>query len=162
MGAPIHRFRVGHDDGAGRMYFEVRIFTDEAAMRENYRRSCLLAGRLVDGESGDGWLEETEAMCCPRSTALIGADGSLLWQPLIGYILLPLNHVGIRVVSHELVHAALTYYRDRRSRSGHPSAANFGDHCTKREEDLGYIYSGLVAEMTNKLHDRGVWGTEAA
>jgi len=161
MGTPIHRFHVGHDDGAGRMYFEVRLFADEAAMREHYRRSSVLAGRKAAGEN-DGWLAETAAMCCPRSTGYVDRAGELTWWPIIGYILFPLQHVTTPIVTHELVHAALTYYRERRWRTGHPSAANFGDHCSSREEDLGHIFSGLVAEMTDRLYERGLWGSEAS
>lgn len=137
------------------MYFEVRIFADEAAMREHYRRSSVLS--RTGEHDREGWLEDAAALTAPRSVCLIERDGTERWHPCIGIILLPLGHVTTRVVSHELVHAALTYYRERRWRGGQPGVANFGEAVTWREEALGHIYCEFMVEMSNALHDRGLW-----
>jgi hypothetical protein len=142
---PIDHFRLGHDDGHGSMYFEVRIFEDELAMRAHYRRSRVLSMDLK-GDAWDAWLADAAAICAARTLG-----------PKIGLILLPREALTTRVVSHELVHAALTYYRERRRRGGQPATANFGDGCTWREEAFAHIYCRLMGRMSTLLHDRGYW-----
>jgi hypothetical protein len=155
VSSPIHRFAIGHDDGHGRMYFEVRIFANQAGMHEHYRRSRVLSR---SGEHRDPSFADAEALCAPRMTELIAADGSVTsWDPRLGVLLFHAELLRPAVVVHEITHAALTYYRERRHRGGQPGVANFGRECSWREEAFAHLVSALWQQMNAHLHDLGLW-----
>lgn len=153
------RFRVGHDDGNGYLYFEVRVFESQPEMMAHFEHSPLLAGR-----EPRQWFRDkdqnrrTQGMVCPRRN-YSKVRGRYRGGRRIGVILLNRPHLSTNVVSHEVVHAAMTYYREtgRPLRTDRWRPSNFGPACGPREERFAYIYGSLLRNMTNKLYDKGLW-----
>ncbi len=146
------RFRVGYDDGGGHMYFEVRVFDTLAGMRRHYGRS-----RILGVGHFPGFGDDALAFCSPRTEWLVDSDKNVVRvEPRIGFILLNREHLEPYIVVHELVHAALTYYRER-GRDSVWRSADFGESATEDEEAFAYIFHNLWIAMNRQLHDRGLW-----
>jgi hypothetical protein len=140
------------------MYFEVRIFPTVEDLRRHHTLSSVLSIGVTNKAA---FASEALAMCCPRTEWTVNRRGEVTYvNPRIGYLLFAADRLEPRIVAHELVHAALTFYRER-GRDTNWRRANFGSQATENEETLAYIYDGLFREMNLKLHDRGYW-SEAA
>jgi len=150
------RFRVGHDDRGGHMYFEVRIFDTVSEMRRHWDRSSLMSQEL-DRRTRQAFGSDAVALCAPRTEWTVDRRGRLVaMSPRIGFILLNREYLGGSIVAHELIHAALAYWRER-GRDRRWRAANFGTSATPDEERFAHIYSELSRRMTLALHARGYW-----
>lgn len=137
----MFRFRIGTRIQDQYMYFEVRLYDTDKEMNEAYLRTTFAK------TGGDPDIDGTAARVCP--VRLEYEDGH--WGPRIGYIFLCRNYCSTRVVSHEIIHVALEYYRQLNSN------ANFGKFCGPKEELLASIYERLFIKITRKLHSLNIW-----
>jgi len=79
----------------------------------------------------------------------------------IGIIRLSKKHLSTLLVSHEVIHAAMWYYRlylgtDRMDGSS-TNNADFGPQNSINEENFAHIYGQLFRSMTRKLYKHGYW-----
>ncbi|KKN25958.1 hypothetical protein LCGC14_0879500 [marine sediment metagenome] len=133
----MKRFRIGARVDDERLYFEVRLYDTDEEMRAAYRRTTFFLP------------EQDDDTTCGRVCPVRNVNGE---RSRIGFIFLSRNYCGTRVVSHEMIHAALEFYRSLKGCS-----ANFGKRCSPKEELLADIYEVLFTKMTRKLHALGVW-----
>ena len=69
-----------------------------------------------------------------------------------GTMRLSREHLTTEVVAHETIHAAATIYR-----MDVITTIVLGNGCSHREETFAYIAGHLISQVTNALHDAGVW-----
>lgn len=143
----MFKFRIGTRILDHYMYYEVRLYDTNKEMNEAYRRTTYYENGAHEPNDGTD-IDGTAARVCP--VRLKYEDGH--YGPRIGYIFLCRNYCSTRIVSHEIVHAALEYYRQLNS-----NRASFGKHCGPKEELLAEIYESLFVKITRRLHYLNVW-----
>lgn len=121
-------------------YFDVIVYDDRKQLKKE-------ASRFERGEDKD----HTGILGVCQPFERIKIDGKKeTTMPQVGIIRL-YNDIGIGVASHEVLHAAFWLYRLDNKR------ANFGEHCSNKEEILGHTFSELVMDLTKKMYKKGLW-----
>ena len=115
-------------------YYQVRIFkTQEQMFRWSERRGFDVGGREAN----------TGAYVCSFQLYHIDADGGEKTLPQIGIICLHLDELGAGVVSHEMTHAALYWFR-----------YSLGDYSQLEQGDYLETVCQVQGDLTGQFWDR--------
>lgn len=128
-------------------WFWVYIYGTESQMHHAAQLHAKETGETIDYAKA-----EASGICHTYQILKVSPDGKDQLLKEIGTIRLSRENLSSRVVSHEVLHAALHNYRIHYKRN-----ADFGDMVNQAEEDLAYIFADLFKDMNIKLHDHKLW-----
>lgn len=132
-----HKFKI--KTRKDKRYFDVIVYDDRKEME-----------RDADKHNHEEGVNKGILGVCQPFERFIIEGKKEIHHPQIGIIRL-YNDIGIGVASHEVLHAALWFYRLKNK------VADFGDACSEKEEELGHIFTELVIDLTNKMYKKGIW-----
>lgn len=118
------------------MHFEIEVFKTRGWM---YGRHLRLGG--IDDHN-------FAAIVMPRT---IWDSQTNSARPLLGYVLFNEQSLYTEIIAHEAVHMGTTFLRRIRR------SLQLTKDIDGREENLAYAIGRCVAQLSNRLHEQGIW-----
>jgi len=142
-------FRVSTRHSGSRRFVRVSLYSDAGSMRAAALRHSQREGYIRDDEySGAHGVTHT------FDVLHIGADGSEKRSPTAAHIRMYDGALGTSVVTHEVVHAAMSIYNQDCLKDG------TAHEDMNREEILAYLVGDLAARIVNKIYEFGYYGKD--
>lgn len=145
MAEPIAIFRLRPDPGRT-LYVRAQVWPSKVLMHAYLR--------AVGLQPDD---------CLGRCTAVevrhFNSDGTSRLAPMFAEVNLCIPHLGIGIVSHELLHATFAYARRCRldGRTVFDRSLDTGGDCSPDEEWLCYAHGSLVSQFTRRAYEQGLY-----
>lgn len=142
-------FRVSTRHSGSRRFVRVFIYSDAGSMRAAALKHSQREGYIHDDEYA-----AAHGVTHTIDVLHIGADGSEKRSPTAAHIRMYDGALGTGVVSHEVVHAAMSIYNQDCLKDGS------AHEDMSREEILAYLVGDLAARIVNKIYEFGYYGKD--
>lgn len=139
-------FRVSTRHSGVRRFVRVTIYPDAASMRDSALRHSQREGYIREDE-----YTKAHGVTHSIDVVHIGADGSRKRSPTAAHIRVYDGALGTGVVTHEVVHAAMSIYNQDCLEDG----AVHED--MSREEILAYLVGDLASRIVKKIYEFGYY-----